>query len=201
MPSARYRSLCSAIRVIEKTYMSFKPRPTGNYTRRQLSLAAAYTVFCHAEIETFMEEWATAFTDFADTKWGMKQASRPLVHLCAFHEGCKVLSTMPQKDVWNEPVVMAIKKHRGAISNNNGIKEGNVIKLLSPIGFDVRQIDQVLLADLSAFGQMRGDHVHKSISAHLGTVFDPFDRARKVTNLLKLLEDLDHQLAGYMAQC
>jgi len=197
--SKLYQAMSSGFKRLEKTFLNFKARPGGDYTRRQLSMAAAYTVFCHAEIETYVEGWATAFTDFAENKWKSGQATRPLVHLCTFHEGRNALSNVPSKDVWNEVVHKAIAKHRGIISSNHGIKEANVCELLSPIGFNTTSVDSVLLADLSAFGTLRGDYAHKSLKVQVGTIFDPFDRRNKVKALELLLATLDAQLALYLA--
>jgi hypothetical protein len=199
--SKLFRAMNAEIRLLGKTYLNFGARPFGNYTRRQMSAAAAYTIFCHAEFESFLEGWAVTFTDFADSNWKAKQATRPLTHLCTFHEGRKELSSVPSKDVWNEMVDKAIRQHRAVISQNNGIKESNVCKLLGPIGFDVTKIDTVLLADLSAFGTVRGDHAHQSHRLQIGKIFDPFDRQSKANALLTLLEDLDNELTSYLATC
>jgi hypothetical protein len=199
MPSTLYLNLAKGLERLEQTFLPFKPRPSGNYTSRQLSMAAAYTVFCHAEIETFLEGWSRAFVDLADTAWKTRRATRPLVHICTFHEGRNALSNVPAKDVWNEVIGRAIAKQRGVIGANHGIKESNFCELLSPIGFDTTSVDSVLLADLSAFGTLRGHHAHNSYRAIIGTTFDPFDRRTKVQNLLALLLILDSQLEAYLA--
>lgn len=199
MPSAHFSDLTSGLTRLEKTFLAFRPRPAGNYTPRQLSMAAAYTVFCHAQFETFLEGWAGAFVDLADSEWKSRRATRPLVHLCTFHEGRNALTTVPAKDVWGEVVGKAIAKHRGVIKSNHGIKEVNVCELLSPIGFDTTNVDSILLGDLTAFGGLRGHHAHNSHQAIVGTTFDPFDRRSKVQGISALLEVLDKQLGAYLA--
>lgn len=199
MPSYIYRELYSDLNRLERTFLPFKIRPLGNYTPRQLSMAAAYTVFCHAEFEIFLEEWARAFVDLADSQWKIGRATRPLVHLCTFHEGRNALSTVPTKDIWNEVVWKAIAKHRGVIGGNHGIKESNFCDLLSPVGFDTTTVDNILLADLTAFGTLRGHHAHNSYKSIVGITFDPFDRRKKVNGLLALLLILDNQLSAYLA--
>lgn len=196
--SRLFRSLRTEIRLLGKTYFNFKPRPLGNYTRRQMSAAGAYTIFCHAEFENYLEGWATNITDFAEANWKEKRATRPLVHLCTFHQGRGPLSSVPTIDVWTEAVILAIRQHQNVISGNNGIKEANLCKLLSPLGFDTRSIDQILLGDLSAFGSMRGDHAHQSHRKTTTNAFDPFDRKLKAEGLLTLLEDLDTELSLYL---
>lgn len=197
--SVSYSSMSKGFKRLEKTFLNFKSRPAGDYTERQLSMAAAYTMFCHAEIEAYLEGWATAFVDLALSKWTSGRATRPLVHLCTFHEGRGALTGVPGKDVWNEVVYKAVNKHKGVISSNHGIKEANFCELLSPVGFDTRIVDSILLADLSAFGTLRGHHAHNSHKIQIGNVFDPFDRQAKVRGLESLLSVLDTQLVTYMA--
>lgn len=199
MPSALYSDLSAGLLRLEKTFLPFQPRPAGNYTSRQLSMAAAYTMFCHAEFETYLEEWARIFVDHADREWQNRRASRPLVHLCTFHEGRNALNNVPSKDVWNEVVFKAIAKHRGIISANHGIKEANFCELLSPVGFDTTNVDSILLGDLTAFGTLRGYHAHNSHRAMAGTTFDPFDRKAKVQGIHSLLSVLDTQLAAFLS--
>lgn len=199
MPSALYNNLDQGLHRLEKTFLNFSARPAGNYTPRQLTMAAAYTVFCHAEIETYLEGWASTFVDLADTAWKSRQATQPLVFMCTFHEGRGPLTSVPGKDVWNETVGKAIAKQRGIINRNNGIKEVNFCELLSPVGFDTMNADGILLADLTAFGTLRGDHAHNSHRTIIGTTFDPFDLRNKVQGLRTLLLALDGQLESYLA--
>jgi hypothetical protein len=202
MPNSRFfRSMSNEIRQLDRTYLNFKPRPAGNYTRKQLSSAAAYTVFCHAEIEHFLESWSAKLVDHAEINWNTRKATRPLVHLCTFHKGREGITEVPPNDIWNVPIYDAIRKHREIIKKNNGIKESNVCSLLAPIGFDVTNIDVVLLGDLTAFGAIRGDYAHQSHRAHLGAGIDPFDRKTKVQNLLALLSPLDQDLNTYFTSC
>ncbi|MCB5423813.1 hypothetical protein H0274_00970 [Altererythrobacter sp. CC-YST694] len=199
MPSALYDNLSQGLTRLERAFLNFSPRPSGNYTERQLTMAAAYTVFCHAEIESYLEGWASTFVDLADTSWKSRRATQPLVHICTFHEGRAALTSVPKKDVWNEVVGKALAKQRGVISRNHGIKETNFCELLSPVGFNTTNVDSVLLADLTAFGTLRGDHAHNSHRALIGTTFDPFDRRKKVLGLSALLLVLDSQLEAYLA--
>lgn len=197
MPSNFFKSMSKSLIRLDKTFLNFKSRPNGDYTERQLAMAAAYTVFCHAEFEIFFESWANDLVDLAEKRWKSRRASRPLVHLCTFHEGRNALTNVPSKDVWNEVVFSSIAKHKRVISTNHGIKESNVCELLSPIGFDTTLIDGILLNDLSAFGGIRGDYAHKSYRTTVGTVFDPFDRKTKVEGIETLLAVLDGQLLAY----
>jgi hypothetical protein len=105
---------------------------------------------------------------------------------------------VPQKDIWSAPVVTAIKSHQDYIGSNHGIKEANFCGLFIPLGFDVRIVDPLLLAELGAFGALRGAHAHQSHSIHIRSIFDPFDRRAKAQALLGLLKDFDQQLVSYV---
>ena len=194
MATLHHVNLVKNVARLDQAFLSFKSRPMGNYTPRQLTMAAAYTVFCHAEIETFLETWAKEFVDFADAQWKNGKATRILVHLCTFHEGRSNLNSVPAKDIWNEVIWKVFNKHRAVIRGNHGIKESNFCELFSPIGLNTTLVDNVLLNDLTAFGTLRGDHAHNSHIATIGTTFDPFDRKNKVQGILNLLSVLDGQL-------
>jgi hypothetical protein len=99
--------------------------------------------------------------------------------------------------MWGELVVSAIRKHQDLIRRNHGVKEANVCKLLAPVGFDVRRIDPILLADLDAFSTMRGGHAHRTHSEQLTTILDPFDRKAKAEALLQLISVLDADLVAF----
>jgi hypothetical protein len=187
------------VRLLGRFYLNFKPRPAGNYTRGQMSAAAAYTMFCHAEFECYLEGWATTITDFAESKCRAGLITRPLAHLCTFHPGRNELLEVPKKDIWSEQFMGAIVQHRRIIKKNHGIKEKNICALLAPIGLDIRLIDEVLLGDLDAFGTIRGDYARQSHKMQTGMNFDPFDRQTKANSLVSLLAGLDKELVKYQA--
>lgn len=159
-------------------------------------MASAYTVLCHAEIETYLEASATKLLDFAANEWASRRPTRQLVHICTFHEGRGNTNSVPNNDIWNEVVTRSILKQKGIIKNNKGIKEANVCEMFTPLGFDTRSIDPILLSDLTAFGVLRGDHAHKAQNDIIGTSFDPFDIVSKVEGIVQLLSDFDEQIAA-----
>jgi hypothetical protein len=198
MASSRlFRAMANEIRVLGRTYLNFSPRPAGDYTTRQMSAAAAYTMFSHAEFESYLEGWALEIVDFAETQRHAGKVTRPLAHLCTFHKGRAELTEIPPLDVWSEQFVLAIRQHRDIINKNHGIKEKNVCRLLAPIGFDLRRIDPVLIGDLDAFGTLRGNHAHQSHKMQRGIAFDPFDRKIKAESLVGALANLDNELLNY----
>ncbi|TRB03503.1 hypothetical protein EXN61_21835 [Agrobacterium tumefaciens] len=197
MPSAHFRSLSKEIKTLGRLYLNFAARPAGDYTARQLSSSAAYTLFCHAEFENYFERWAGEITDIVETSWNSKKATKPLVHLCAFLDARPEVQAIPSKDVWSEPIVLAIKRQRAAVKANHGIKEQNICRLFAPLGYDVRTIDAVLLGDLDAFGSLRGDYAHGPHGAIVKSGFDPFARKVKAEALMTSIQLLDHDLVAF----
>lgn len=199
MPSKHYRNMGRQLRRLERLYLNFPQSPLGKYSEEQLSLAAAYTVFAHAEIESFIEAWAQGIIDKVESNFKLKKRySRVLAHLVTFHEKSTVPSQAPKNDIWAEPIFESISLHRKAINRNHGIKEEHICKVLVPLGFDVRSINQILLGDLATFAKIRGDHAHQSSKIHLRQVFDPFDRKNKVSNIYTLLASLDQDLTAFV---
>ena len=111
------------IRRLGRTYLNFRRRPAGNYTGRQMSAAAAYTMFSHAEFENYLEGWVIEIVNFAEVERNAGRVTRPLAHLCTFHKGTGEVTKIPQGDIWSEQFVQAIKQHREIINKNHGIKE------------------------------------------------------------------------------
>src|SRR4051812_5417295 len=80
---------------------------------------AAYTVFAHGEIESFIEDWAIAILDRAAQQWASGVTSRVLVHLLTFREASSLPDKLPSKNIWSAPCVEAIANHRSLIKRNN----------------------------------------------------------------------------------
>lgn len=186
------------IRKLGRHYLSFRPRVLGDYTQRQLSAGAAFTVFAHAEFESFLEDWSSIILNRSKSRWANGSIDRCLAYLLAFREKATAPGQVPSCDIWGAPCTLALKSHEDTISKNNGIKESHVCNLFAPIGFDVRKIDQVLLGDMMAFAKLRGDHAHQSYKAHIAQQFDPFDRRAKAEKIVILLKDLDTEFISYL---
>src|SRR5271156_3443250 len=185
--SGRYLALGRSLEQLRKHHLGFKPRLAGDYTERQLSQAAAYTVFAHGEFEQFLEDWALAILDAIAVKGFGSGYSPMLAHVVAYRPALPLPSQIPANNVWQTHAGNAISVHRTTIRNNHGISERYVCALLMPLGVDVGSIDPILTSDLNAFAKIRGDHAHQSRRVHLGQQFGPFDRLAKANNIHSLL--------------
>lgn len=198
--SQRYRALGRNLESLRIDHLNFKIRPAGDYTRRQLSQAAAYTIFAHGEFEHFLEEWTSAVLDKIQ-KRGFNAGFSPfLAHLVAYREKIAVPSDTTTNNKWATNCGSAISEHFGVVRKNHGISEKHLCSLFIPIGIDVWSIDPILVSDLNAFSKIRGDHAHQSRKSHLGQQFDPFDRMAKANNIYTLLEPLDQMLQAHIVK-
>jgi hypothetical protein len=196
--SSRYRALGRTLERLRKHHLGFARRLAGGYTERQLSQAAAYTVFAHGEFEHFLEDWASEIVDAIAVKGFGPGFSPMLAHLMAYRPSLTVALQIPANNAWKTTAGSAINVHRTAIRNNHGISERYVCALLIPLGVDVISIDPILISDLNAFAKIRGDHAHQSLRVHLGQQFDPFDRLTKVNNIYSLLQPFDEDLQKHL---
>jgi hypothetical protein len=199
--SLRYRTLCHNLSRIRRNHLGFSPRLNGDYTNRELSEGAAYTVFAHGEFEAFLEDWATDILNRIVSRGFGTAASPRMAHLAGCASSFAVPGGIPGGDGWPTFFGQAAAAHRNAIRGNHGIAERHICRLLIPLGFDVTLIDSILISDLSSFASIRGDHAHLSVRSHLGQRFDPFDRMAKAEAIKILLGTLDLQLKTHLASC
>jgi hypothetical protein len=76
-----------------------------------------------------------------------------------------------------------------AKSRNNGVKEGNVLQLLLPIGVPADQIDLQWLLALDAWGASRGEVAHNA--KRVQTSLDPLEEWKTVGYLVSGLKEVD----------
>jgi hypothetical protein len=200
--SSRYRALGRSLGRLRNHHLGFTRRLAGGYTERQLSQAAAYTVFAHGEFEQFLEDWALEILDTIAAKGFGPRFSPMLAHLIAYRSPpLTPPSQIPASNAWQTHAGSAVHVQRTTIRNNHGISERYVCALLIPSGVNVSAIDPILISDLNAFAKIRGDHAHQSRRVHLGQQFDPFDRLAKVNNIYSLLQPFDEDLQKHLKLC
>lgn len=74
-----------------------------------------------------------------------------------------------------------------SIKKNHGIKEINIMKMLSPIGFPIEELDQMWLASIDSFGTKRGAAAH---SYPLYSIRKTTSYADELKMVFKLIEDI-----------
>jgi hypothetical protein len=207
--SIRFRQLRSELRRLRLHLLPDRWDPTGSYSDRQLDRARAYRILAHAEIEAFIEDVALAKVEQRYVEW--QTAQKPsYVIICVvaatvlgwadaetIDKGLPVLSLSKlntKGDSINLVIDGAVKQYQEIVSNNNGIKSGNLKRLLMPIGIALSDLSGTWLNTMDSFGGRRGSVAHSS-RVGLKSVPDPQDENATINLLLQGLKDLDTRIA------
>lgn len=199
--STRYKELQRGVRKLRGALLPGKFDPTGSYrsAERTHLRAISFRILVHAEIESFIEDRSHELFDQAWKAWDNdKVPSRALSALLAFSGHS--MPTPPSRlgsskkndyDDIDSPLSRA-KKHwkEQVYKNNNGVKEGDVLALLLPLGINGKELDTTLLADLTSFGGSRGAVAHKS-SVGVTSYADPKSEYDHANQLVRALETID----------
>ena len=168
------------------------------------ALTRAFLVLCHAEIETYLEEWAKEIARSSEKVWNASgKITLPMGFLLAtLSEGIGVpdnLVTPNSKDSperLKEESVRLFQEFYKRIKDNHGIKERNVLDLFAPLGLPSSALGATLLPDLESLGKRRGLHAHHSVKAVLNTL-DAETEYKSVKSVVKQLIQLDEWLVKY----
>jgi hypothetical protein len=106
-----------------------------------------------------------------------------------------------QKDAWKNKLYiankidLAVNAFINVITNNHGIKERNLLRLLLPIGVEVDNLDPIWLADMNSYGERRGLIAHNSRAKYRARQpIDPKDEFKAIKSLirhgLRILDDI-----------
>ncbi len=166
--------------------------PIGTYTRREYDLARAYVVLAHAELEAYLEDRATEIAKRAESNWQAKGRHSQIIRgICASHNVRTNEPWLPfTKDA--KRIKAALKFYKYVVRSNHGIKEANLLRLVSPLGIQYQNIDATLMTDLDTFGSFRGGIAHSSIKTQ--QPIDMEGQYKKVEAIIKRLKVLDRKI-------
>lgn len=167
----------------------------------------------HAEIESYIEDRVLEVAITATRFWDQyKQANRTILGLIAFSD--QKMEKPPeslnpvqptQNKVWtnkldlSKKIASATEIFYSAVENNHGIKEKNLLRLLLPIGIEVDGLDQVWIADMNSFADIRGELAHKSATKYSARqVIDPKIVLKNAESLLRGLNILDIEIENLL---
>lgn len=175
--------------------------PTPRHTLR----AMAFRLLAHAEIESYIEERALQIAQDALTAW--RAAGRPnsvTFHMTAFSG---VMLTRPpaslsappnRQNDWQallDPTKRVSKIYTSYIhdirTNNHGIGERNLLKILLPLGFKISDFDPLLITEINDFSSKRGSVAHLSVRGHVQTGINPLDEYLQVKRIVTGLRHVD----------
>lgn len=204
--STRWRGLTREIGTLRRHFLPDAFDPLGVYTNsaRVQAQTRAFLVLSHAEIESYLEEWAKEIARASEVVWvSTGKVTKPLAFLLlTLAERIDIPMTLagpkgkdsPQR--FAEASVKLFDKYYKQIKDNNGIKERNVLALFAPLGIPATALGSTLLPNLDNLGSIRGTHAHLSAKA-VQTVVDPETEYNRVTALVSELGVLDEWLVSY----
>lgn len=130
---------------IDELHFRFVPSldPTGSYSDAQYDDMRAFRLLVHSEIEKYLE----LLLEDALTKFLNKVASWQAAQPSSLVSG---LMAHLERDI------------RRVIKENNGVKKGNILALMKPLGITGASLDNIWLDDMEAYGVVRGSFAHNS---------------------------------------
>ena len=132
-------------------------------------------MLCHAEVESFIEDWAKILVDTLSLELMSKKAGSKFTRSYAV----KLSLSLPN-----------------TISGNNGIKSSNLLKMFEPLGFaeeDFDAIDSKFLTQMNAFGRRRGESAHCT-AIRAKQQLSPIKEKKAVSEILVYLEKFEDVL-------
>jgi hypothetical protein len=160
-------------------------------------------MLAHAEIEAFLEDLGFEKAKSVVDDWRRtKRTTDALFCLVAhYHSGFEVAdeeglppkfevsSRKRVKDQIEEVADRALNQYGAIVSQNHGVREENLLRIILPIGIRRSDLDPTWVTDLQEFGKRRGTVAHKAVSAHRN--IDPQQEWSDVKKLLEGLKKLD----------
>jgi hypothetical protein len=206
--STRWKDLEKDINRLRKHFLPEVFSATGVYanSNRVQAHTRAFLVLSHAEIESYLEEWAKEIARKTEDLWILSgKLSEPLAFLvAALGKPLGVptnISTPGVKDVrarFEEASLKYLPEFYSIISENNGIKEHNVAQLFGPLGVPTVAFSPDLLLKLDNLGARRGTHAHRSAkAAAVIHMLDPKTEYDFIVDVLKSLQAFDAWLVNF----
>lgn len=152
----------------------------------------------HAELESCIEDLALETVDAVCNYWALDGLPRTTLIALLAHDA-EGFGGPPSKlpiSAPSEPlslrgrVDVARRRFSHYVrSQNNGIRESNVLALLLPAGVRESQIEPLWLADIDSFGRLRGETAHQARRTQ--QPLDPHDEHEKAKSLVSRLGPID----------
>ena len=180
--------------------------PLGTYRRpaRVQAHTRAFLVLSHAEVESYLEEWAKDVMRASQDAWTTsRRITAPLAYLLSSSDSrLRIPGTFAEvrssdtHDRLVETCTKLFQTYYEMIGANHGVKERNLLDLFGPLGVPEHALGTTLLPNLEDFGKRRGVHAHRSVRSVASTL-DPETEHKRVVELLTDLLPLD----GWLVAC
>ncbi|HPA24880.1 MAG TPA: HEPN domain-containing protein [Bacilli bacterium] len=159
METTGFQNLSSNINTFISVLRDF-PKEDSSLQENQIKLRACISLI-HAEIETYFESLGLQVLESYDKNKLNKKTQKKL-HYSFIVYNHKAYDGFQEDD--STRIKNAINTYKVRINQNNGIKEDDILKILMPIGFPLKDIDSTWITTLNSFGSFRGELSHKSMS-------------------------------------
>ncbi|MFJ6096612.1 hypothetical protein [Williamsia muralis] len=201
MPSPQFADLSKRITALRRSLLPSSFSPTGSYAPRLHERAKAFRLLAHAEFESYLESIVLDLVQERVNAWiSSGKLSITLAALLAYadSEPAKMTSllTPPQKvsPALNDRIIAARNSFNSLVrTQNHGIREMNVLKLVLPTGLDPASLDMTWLASLDSWAKDRGDIAHNT-HTRVRALIDPGKELRDARMILNGFKKLDGQL-------
>lgn len=180
--SNRFDGLRRELDLLRRLFLPDPFHPLGMYPdgKRVQAHTRAFLVLGHAEIETFLEDWAKDLARTVEKVWTKtKRVTAPLAFLLSsMGDRMKIVETLSAaggKDCHQrleDLVRNLLPEYFRRVNANNGVKEKNVLSLFEPLGVPSSAFGTTQLPNLETLGSLRGTHAHTSAGAVV-SVLDP----------------------------
>lgn len=202
----RWSTLKRDIDLLREQFLPDPFDPLGVYpnARRIQAHTRAFLVLSHAEIETYLEEWAKDIARAAEVVWTNSQRIvTPLAFLLSWSQERLTIPDAigTSTSTTGSPRLAEITKrlfpaYYKRIKDNDGVKEKNVLNLFAPLGISSGPLAGTLLPNLDALGTIRGTHAHHSVKA-VTSVLDPETEYKRIIAVVTDLAPFEQWLVEY----
>lgn len=159
MPSVDYQNLVQNIQTIDSEFRTFNRQDASN-PDNQRKLRACISLM-HAELETYFEIIAQKVIESYELNRLPKNQKGKLSYTIALYN---IKAYEGSLDNLTDRLNGCISLYKQSVSQNNGIKEKDILKILLPIGFPFANIDSTWLSTVNSFGALRGELIHKNLN-------------------------------------
>ena len=147
MPSQLFNHLHTNIGNLIVQFRDFKVADR-NLNENQIKLRALH-ILVHAEIETYFEQLGIFVLDsYSSNRLGKKQKGKINYSILCYGSS----SYAGDIKTVNDRINNNLSQLRVVISDNHGIKQKNILKILLPLNYPLALIDQTWLNTIESFG-------------------------------------------------
>lgn len=200
--SQRYKTLEKGISRLRRNWLPRTFDPTGSYSERAHDRVIVFRIFAHAEVEQYLEDRVREVALEHQRRWKSTQKpSRVILGLIGYYSGDrKVVSGASSTGLQNlQDISYYVDKGMNElvhqIRSNNGVKEDDILTLLTRVGILAGDLDQTWLNLMNSWGAERGDFVHRSPSLTSRTP-DPAAEYATIKDILFGLKSIDIKLSS-----